>query len=459
MRGFVGKPPIYFGAPGNLVQLPWPLGGLQASYDRLTNDFVTGSGFHRVQKLSGGARTYTANWTMLHQSTFDLLNAYFIGANGPGPFVLIDPSRPNLLTPNQAAAGGLYNDATDFAVVADSNGIASADATNVFRKGGTRSIQWQSYFSNSSSFHGASATPLMVLSPGYSGWPGIPVIPGQFYTFSAVAMIDYMTGGSITAKLQWYDVFGNSLALSTGSVITLNSGAGWSTTFVTAQAPLNAAFVAPRFIGPGLMVSNGFFDANVNGWSAGATGSVAFDNTQAYAGAGSMKVTPNGTSASTLVTFTNIPVVAGQTYSIDLRLRPAVSHTTGVGLNINWLNAGGGTISTSVTNTNAPLTTTWNYLAGTDFVAPVGAVNAQLVFHIDGTPLATHIMNVDLVFMMPGSTSGVYIDLLQLEMDRVINDWAPGTGVRPVSILDLNEDIPIDAWFRQSPSAVLQEVS
>jgi hypothetical protein len=228
---------------------------------------------------------------------------------------------------------------------------------------------------------------------------------------------------------------------------------------MTVQAPANAIFMALRLFGPGLMLSNGNFEVNTAGWSVLSTsGAIAQDTAQHFTGTGSMRVTPNGTSASTLVAFQNIPVVAGQKYNLNYAVWTSVSHTTGVGMNIVWLNAGGGTISTSTHNLGTPTLSTWNSGFQFGVTAPAGAVNAQILFHIDGTPAATHIFFVDAVYFAPGDNSGLYCDAFQLEYGQIQNDWAPGTGVRPVSIVDFNEDVPIDGWFRQSPSAVMQEV-
>ena len=50
-------PKLYFGLPGRtFVELPYPRGGYDKSYQRQTFEFLTGSGNFAVSTLSSGAR-------------------------------------------------------------------------------------------------------------------------------------------------------------------------------------------------------------------------------------------------------------------------------------------------------------------------------------------------------------------------------------------------------------------
>jgi len=46
-----------------------------------------------------------------------------------------------------------------------------------------------------------------------------------------------------------------------------------------------------------------------------------------------------------------------------------------------------------------------------------------------------------------------------LEQDSVVNAWAPGTGIRPVEITDLNDAVPFEARFRQGLTLNLRELA
>lgn len=67
-------------------------------------------------------------------------------------------------------------------------------------------------------------------------------------------------------------------------------------------------------------------------------------------------------------------------------------------------------------------------------VAPVGAAYLQPLFVALGSTITTG--------------ASIYIDEPLLEQDTVVNDWSPGTGVRPVEILGLPEVVPFASRFR-----------
>jgi hypothetical protein len=134
-----------------------------------------------------------------------------------------------------------------------------------------------------------------------------------------------------------------------------------------------------------------------------------------------------------------------------------VGHTGGAGINVVWRNAAGGFISQVIDTTASLVANVQNKRLLTNIVAPALATQAELVVHEDGTPAVTKVMWADSVALFP--STGFYIDKLQFEYGSVVHDWAPGTGVRPVQITGMGEDIPFDVWFRNGPSVVIQEVS
>lgn len=108
--------PMYFGSPGSLIEIPHPRGGVQTTRARATSTFQTASGGARTGKTLNGKRKFTLNWQQLWYDTYDDLLALDQGHQGPGPFVLHDPSQINWLTPNQAAATSHRNDSDGFSV-------------------------------------------------------------------------------------------------------------------------------------------------------------------------------------------------------------------------------------------------------------------------------------------------------------------------------------------------------
>lgn len=238
---------IYFGAPGALVPLYQPSGGVDGARLRQVASFGTGTGGMRVGKTVNGVRTYQLNYGGLDYSNFALLEAYDQGHMGPGPFVLLDPARRNLLTANQSASGAVTNDATDFLVVADSGQVVTADLQ---LPGNTpRSIKW---LANA----GAPVVAQLQLSSASAEWPGIPVVSRPYsWSFWALgggsdAIVDFVQG------LMWLNSYGVLISTTTGPT---------KTTSTTAQLvkqenvipPAGAVYVVPTITMTGSTISLG----------------------------------------------------------------------------------------------------------------------------------------------------------------------------------------------------------
>lgn len=251
MRGYRTDAPVYFGLPGQLISMPSPRGGMAAPVDREVFDFESGSGGHRISTLVGTSRSYALTWAALHQSTFDKINAYWVGAMGPGPFCIIDPSRPNLLTVNQAAATAQWNDATDFTLGGVNHGTLSSNktTTQIHRTYGVRSLQW--LFSGS-----LAATCIVSMSSPYALWPGVPVLPSVSYTFAFWCKPDGVVDSSITAgaTITWYDVTGGVISTSTLAGVAVTA---WTQKVLTATAPSTAAYGLPAITVTSSTVTSG----------------------------------------------------------------------------------------------------------------------------------------------------------------------------------------------------------
>lgn len=306
VRADRNRPDVYFGRPGSLVKLPWPRGDMDAPYERLTYDFTTGQGQHQVSSLASGSRLFTLSWDALHVDNFSLLSEYRIGVNGQGPWVLINPSAPNLMRINVAASTGVYNDTRQFKVASGNIGTLSSNLNSSFihRTRGTRSLRW--LFPSS-----PAGTSVLETTYAYRSWHGHPCVPGLSYVFSSWARPDGVVDSSIqmAMKIQWLNSSGGAISESSGgdSVMT-----GWQRYSVVATAPAGAAYMRPTWV---------------------ATGST--------------------------------------------------------------ITAGG----------------------------------------------------------------SIYLDEIVLEQDSVVNDWAPGTGIRPVEIVDLSETVPFAARFRTGADMVLRELA
>jgi hypothetical protein len=257
MRSERQVPSVYFGRPGAMVQLPWPRGDMERPYQRQAFDFLTGSGHHSVSLLVGGARTYLANWNALHVDNYALLEQYWVGANGSGPWALIDPSVPNLLLPNQAAATNATYDTVGFST---STGAASmgtllsnsATAGSLTHRTGTlRSLRWQFPVA-------AATTPILLFTAPYRNWFGIPAVAGLPYAWSFWARPDSVVDTSITlaATFQWLDSTGTQIGSDvTGGAIVM--AAGYVKLSVTGVAPAGTAYIKPMAVATGSTITTG----------------------------------------------------------------------------------------------------------------------------------------------------------------------------------------------------------
>lgn len=218
---------IYFGLPGKVQRLWDPVGGMLVTRDLSTSVFITGSGGARTKKALNGVRQYQLSYQALGRDSFEYLNAIHQGAMGPGPFVLLDPGRRNLLTANQSTTTSQANDTRDF-TVAGTGGSLSSDTAVVTAL--PRTLKY--------SF--ATTTPAsasLTLDKPSKVWPGIPVIVRP-YTFS-VSVIGSVGAVNFQLAIRWFDSAGATISTSTSSAIT-SSLTTLTRYSITATAPVNA---------------------------------------------------------------------------------------------------------------------------------------------------------------------------------------------------------------------------
>jgi hypothetical protein len=278
MRSMRQVPNVYFGQPGKQLQvLPWPSGGIDKPYERQTFDFLTGSGLHQISSLAVGSRQYDVNWDSMHIDTFLKLDQYRVGANGPGPFVLIDPSAPNLLPANVSAVTGVTSlPNPDFIFPTSGAGQGSIGqnvlSQYIHRASGWASLRW---IFNST----PDAAAIITASPQFRNWFGHPIVAGLPYAFSSWVTVDGIveTNATVSLRLGWLDKAGTELSESASSSTAVTT---WTQISVLATAPANAVYVVPRWRVDGTTVAVGgaiFIDEPmleqdtvVNTWAVGS---------------------------------------------------------------------------------------------------------------------------------------------------------------------------------------------
>lgn len=267
-------PNVYFGIPGKLVTLPWPASGMDKPYDRQTSDFLTGSGMHQTSTLVLGSRPYEIAWDALHIDNFIKLSQFRIGVNGAGPFVLIDPSSPNLLDANVSAPTAVTGfTSQSFISVSGANGTITHNSNSAFvhRSLGWASLKW------AWSVTPATTPQLFVQSPSRA-WYSYPCVPTLSYAFSSWVTVDgtVETNATVAVKINWLNASGGVISTSAGSATAVT---GWTKLSVIGTAPAGAVYMQPFWELTGsTMVSGGALyidevmleqDTVVNDWAPG----------------------------------------------------------------------------------------------------------------------------------------------------------------------------------------------
>jgi hypothetical protein len=244
---------------------------MDKGFDRRTFDFGTAAGQHIVSTMLGGSRVYSLAWNALHLDNYRLIEQYWLGAMGSGPWALIDPSMPNMLLPNQSSTTNLYADTRHFSAslgTLSSNGTAA----HVHRTGATRSLRWLWSGAPGATF------PTLTFTAPYRNWFGFPGVPALPYQFSGWTKPDGTVETSITLefKIQWLDSAGALISEITSGAV---ANTAWRQYSVGGVAPAGTAYVKPLVYVTGSTVLAGGSlyvdelqleqDTVVNNWAPG----------------------------------------------------------------------------------------------------------------------------------------------------------------------------------------------
>lgn len=228
--------PVYLGRPGSLVALPSRGLSVQPGLLRVSEGRTTIGGGRSRDYAPGVLRTWTLRWNVLDRALYGVLEAFFGGLNGPGPFVLLDPGRTNLLTANQSGSTSVVNQPDGFAVSGAGESTASS-STTVER--GPRSLAW--------SLPAAPAVGVLTLAGPNTDWPGIPAVAGRAYRWQTRARgggVDPVV--TIAAQLRWLDAAGAQVQLDAGAGAATAAGAWTDCVIGSTVAPAGAVYVSPR---------------------------------------------------------------------------------------------------------------------------------------------------------------------------------------------------------------------
>lgn len=224
---------IYFGRVGALVQLPSPRRGLDATWVRPSSVKTTLGGGQVVQFAPAGRRTWRVEWPVLSYDRYAVLEEWYTGARGPGPFVLLDTARRNHLARNQAAATSAELDASGWSV-ADGSGEAVTSTADAYQRG-PRSLRW--------TLPATVLSGVLGLDPP-TGLVGVPAPAGQPWSWSGVlSLAGVAPSVPVTPVLSWRRVDGSEVATTAGTPVVAVPGA-WTSYAVSAPAGPPAGGVA-----------------------------------------------------------------------------------------------------------------------------------------------------------------------------------------------------------------------
>jgi len=153
--------------------------------------------------------------------------------------------------------------------------------------------------------------------------------------------------------------------------------------------------------------------------------------------------TPTLTLTAPYRSWFGYPVVPGLDYRFSAWLKPdgTVDSNITASVKLEWLTSSGSSVS--VISSSSTAITAWQRLSAGG-VAPPTAAYVRPTVVLDGSTIA--------------AGGSFYVDELLLEQDTVVNDWAPGTGLRPVEILSLPDTVPFNARFRKGVTMTLREL-
>lgn len=238
---------FFLGRYGSLIQLPQPGRGITPTLIRPSNTRQTIGGGQAVALTPGpGRRTWALSWASLTPDTASVLEAFYAGGNGQGPFVFLDPGRRNHLAANQAASTSVFNDTTGFTSGA-SETVASV-TTPVLR--GPRALSW--------TIPSNATAGILTYTPttGLAGWPTPPLATWTASAWVQAGGVD--TAVTIGLAMVWLNAAGGTVSSSTGATITTSTA--WQQISLTATAPAGAVGftlqqkVTPASISPSTVI-------------------------------------------------------------------------------------------------------------------------------------------------------------------------------------------------------------
>lgn len=223
---------FYLGPVGNLQALPMEGGPVDATLTVPTavHQIAGLRGGRVVDRVGAAKRTYKLPGEWLTTESLAVLESLYLGAYGPGPYVLLDPWRQNLLTANQSSGTDVGRDTTGFVAITGTLTSSAAQADH-----GTRSLAWAVTAANQRMMQGSlanttNATPAL----------DTPVLPSTVYSFGNRMRLSASTG-TARVDVYWFTAAGVFISASTGTATALSNSAFTTCLCLNVTSPATAA--------------------------------------------------------------------------------------------------------------------------------------------------------------------------------------------------------------------------
>lgn len=225
---------IYLGPVGNLIALPSIGRDIKADLQQPTavHQIAGPKGGRVVDRIGAAKRTYALAREHLTADELGVLEALYLGAYGPGPYVLVEPWRRNQLSANQSTGTDVSADTTGF--VANAGTITSSTTQADV---GKRSLAWAVTAANQEALTGSSST--ITVS---SVTEDIPVIGSTVYSARVRARLSASTG-TLRLDMRWFDKAGAFVSESTGTATALSTAAFTDCPCTNITSPSTAALL------------------------------------------------------------------------------------------------------------------------------------------------------------------------------------------------------------------------
>lgn len=206
-------------------------GGLSATGSRGTFTQQLIGGGTTTQRLPKTHSGYQIGWKIRGAADIDLLNSFYTGVQGSGPFCLVDPTQSNFLPPNVSGMGLIAGTIPEWQTGVSSGAIAVSTATPP--TGVLSGVMGWTGAANASTLY-------MGINNVLDGTWLPPVIPGLSHAFGISAKLLSGTG-SLTAAI----LGGPAGGAQTAATVTATTTALNTSTWVDVSALVAAAFSWP----------------------------------------------------------------------------------------------------------------------------------------------------------------------------------------------------------------------